>query len=338
MAEFVGLDIGSSTLKAIQLKGKHLAAFAFAPTPPGITIASEDKVDLSKLAKAITDLIREGKFSSRDVVVSLLEPEIFTRVVSFPQMEDKEVAAAVKNEAQRYIPLPLEETTLDYEILGPSELNPKQIDVLLVAAPKALTQRYVTVLGQAGLNPLSLETEAVALSRSVVGDTRKAPVMAISLGAKTADLSIFSNNALRFTRSISTGGDALVRALSQNLGLDTTQAQEYLKSYGLLEDHKTGGKVLAAIKPIFDIIVEELRRSLAFYSSRHGKQVKRVVLVGGVANLPGIVVYLAEVLGIEVVRGNPWKTVAIPKGFPRKELVELAPSFAVVVGLALKEL
>lgn len=338
MPDFIGLDIGSSNLKAVQIKEKTLAAFAYAPTPPGITVASDDKEDLGKLSKAIADLVHLGKFSSQNAVVSLMEPEIFTRVVTFPQMEDREIAAAVQNEAQQYVPLPLEETTLDYEILGSSEVKSGQVDVLLVAAPKALTKRYVTVLNQAGLNPLSLETEAMALSRSVAGDTSKIPVMIASIGAKTTDLSIFSDNALRFTRSISTGGEALVRALSQNFGFDTDQAHNYFRSYGLLEDQKTGGKVLTAVKPIFDIIVEEIRRSLAFYSSRHKKRVKRFVLVGGVTNLPGIVVYLAEILGVEVVRGDPWETVTIPKGFPRKELTGVAPMFAVVVGLALKEL
>jgi len=338
MAETVGLDIGSTILRAAQIKKRTLLAFAYAPAPAGITIASEDKEDLTKLAEAIANLFRSGNFSSRNVVVSLLEPEIFTRVIAFPQMEEKEITAAVQNEAQQYIPLPLEETTLDYEILGPSEVESGKIDVLLVAAPKVLTQRYVTVLNQAGLNPLSLETEAMALSRSGVGDTSKAPMMITSIGAKTTDLSIFSGNALRFTRSISTGGEALIRALSQSLGFEMEQAQEYFKSYGLLEDPKTGGKVMTAIKPIFDIIVEEIRRSLAFYSSRHKKQVKRLILIGGVTNLPGIVVYLAEALGIEVGRGNPWETITIPDEFPRKELTELAPTFAVAIGLALKEL
>lgn len=339
MTEIVGLDIGSTTLRAVQIKKRTLLAFAYAPAPAGITIASEDKEDLTKLAEAIANLFRSGNFSSRNVVVSLLEPEIFTRVIAFPRMEEKEITAAVQNEAQQYIPLPLEETTLDYEILGPSEVESGKIDVLLVAAPKVLTQRYVTVLNQAGLNPLSLETEAMALSRSGIGgDTGKASTMITSIGAKTTDLSIFSGNALRFTRSISTGGEALIRSLSQNLGFEMEQAREYFKSYGLLEDLKTGGKVMTAIKPIFDIIVEEIRRSLTFYSSRHKKQVKRLVLIGGVTNLPGIVVYLAEVLGIEVGRGDPWETVTIPDEFPRKELTELAPTFAVAVGLALKEL
>lgn len=340
MVEFIGLDIGSASLKAVQLKKGTLFAFAYTPAPAGVTVASEDKEDLAKLSEAIAGLISSGNFDSRDVVVALPESQIFTRVISFPQMEEKEIASAIQNEAQQYIPLPLEQTTLDYEVLGPSEAKSGQIDILLVAAPKILTQRYITVLRRAGLNPISLEPETMALSRSVVGDTSEAPSMVASIGAKTTNLSIFSGNTLRFTRSISTGGEALVRALSQSLGFEIGQAQEYFKSYGLAArgTSKAEGKVMTAIRPIFDIIVEEIRKSLTFYSSHHKKQARRLLLVGGVANLPGIVVYLSEALGIEVGRGDPWETIIIPDQFPKKELAELAPAFAIAVGLTLKEL
>lgn len=339
MADFVGLDIGSTTLKAVQIKERTLLAFAYSPTPAGIALTGEDEESTAKLSEAVASLIVEGNFSSQNVVTALPESQIFTRVISFPQMKEKEIAAAVQNEAQQYIPLPLEKTTLDYEILGPSEVKSGQVNILLVAAPKELTQRYLKILRRARLNLLSLETEAMALSRSVVGDTSKKPVMVASIGARTTDLSIFSGNTLRFTRSISTGGEALVRALSQSLGFEMEQAQEYFKSYGLLEKgSKAEGKVTAAIRPIFDIIVEELRRALTFYASHHKKEVRRLIVVGGVANLLGIVIYLAEALGIEVGRGDPWKTISIPDPFPKKELAELAPAFAITVGLALKEL
>jgi len=336
VTEFIGLDVGSTTLKAVQVRGKELAAFSHSPVSEGASLTAEDEKSRAKFSKAVAHLVSGGRFRGRNVVVALPESQIFTRVISLPQMSENEVASAIQNEAQQYVPLPLDQAILDYEILGTSETESERTDVLLVAAPKSLVQRYLNVLRRAGLNVISLEPETMALSRSVVGDTANDPAMVVSLGAKTADISIFSDGTLRFTRSIPTGGEALVRAIVQGLGLETDRAREYLKSYGLLEDG--GGKVLAAIKPVFDIIVEEIRRALTFYSSRRGKHVSRLVLVGGVANLPGIVLYLAEALGIEVGRGNPWETLAIPEAFPKEELMRLAPDFAIAVGLALKEL
>ncbi len=336
MVDLLGLDIGSTTLKAAQIRGKALIAFSYSPAPKGASLIAENKESWIEFSQAVAQLVVGGKFRGRNAVAALPESQIFTRVVTLPKMSETEIDAAIKSEAQQYVPLPLEQTTLDYEVLGTSEMDSEKIDVLLVAAPELLIQRYLNVLRRAGLRPVSLEPETMALSRSVVGDTSGSSAMVVSLGAKTADISIFSGNALRFTRSIPTGGEALVRAVSQSFSLETERAREYLKSYGLLEK-EAGGKVLVAIKPVFDIIVEELRRALTFYSSRRGKHIDRIVLVGGVANLPGILIYLAEALGVEVIRADPWEKLSISESFPKEELARLAPDFAVAVGLALKE-
>ena len=95
---------------------------------------------------------------------------------------------------------------------------------------------------------------------------------------------------------------------------------------------------MSAIKPVFDIIRDEIKRTQAFFSSRSKRPLQRLILVGGTANLPGVLVYLADSLGMEVARGNPWEAISIPGNFPRDQLEEIAPSFAVAAGLALKEL
>jgi len=334
MADSIGLDIGSAVVKAVQLRGRELSALGHIPVPKDALLITDQKESWGKYSETISGLITGGGFRGNRVVVALPESQIFSRVVTFPQMAEKDLASAVRNEAQQYVPLPLEQTVLDYVILGPSEMNPEQTDILLVAAPKSLVDQYIRVLRYARLEPASLEPETMALARSVAGDTTKEPVMVASMGAKTTDLSIFSGNVVRFTRSISTGGEALARAISQGFNLESSQAREYLQSYGLLEEG--GGKVQAAIKPVFDIITEEIRRVLTFYSARKGRQVRRLILVGGVANLPGVVIYLAEVLGIEVLRGDPWKNLTAPGNIAREELTKMAPDFAIAVGLALK--
>lgn len=334
MTDFIGLDIGTSTIKGIQVKGKSLMAYYQSPAP-NVSIVSENPNDLKKISEALGKFFTEGKFKTRNVVTSVPESQVFTRVITLPQMEDAEIASAVQNEAQQYVPMPLDQAILDYEILGVSETKENSVDILLVAVPKALTKKYLQVLQSAGLAPLSLETETIALSRSVVGDSTN-PVMVTSIGASTTDIAIFSGGALRFTRSIATGGQALERALTQAFNLEPGQAAEYIRAYGLEE--KLEGKVMSAIRPVFDIIVEELKRAQAFFSSRSNRPLSRLVLVGGTANLPGVLVYLAEALGVEVARGNPWEIISVPANFPREYLEEHAPSFAVAVGLAMKEI
>ncbi|NIT04399.1 type IV pilus assembly protein PilM [Candidatus Saccharibacteria bacterium] len=334
MAEFVGLDIGTSTIKGVQAKAKTLVAY-YQRQAAGVSMASDNQEDLKKISQSINQFFTEGKFKIRSVVTSVPESQVFTRVITLPQMGDTEIASAVQNEAQQYVPMPLDQAILDYEVLGASETQQNAVDILLVAVPKALTQKYVQVLRDAGLTPLSLETETIALSRSVVGDSSN-PVMVASIGASTTDIAIFSGGALRFTRSIATGGQALERALTQSFNLEPGQAAEYIRTYGLEE--KLEGKIMGAIKPVFDIIVEELKRAQAFFQSKTGRPLNRLVLVGGTANLPGVLIYLAENLGVEAARGNPWEVIAVPKGFPMDYLEEHAPSFAVAAGLALKEI
>lgn len=334
MADFVGLDIGTSTIKGVQVKNRTLVSYHQIPSP-GVSLVSENPEDLKRLSESLSRFFTEGRFKTRDVVASVPESQVFARVITLPQMGEAEIASAVQNEAQQYVPMPLDQVAFDFEILGTSELEAGKVDVLLVAVPKALTNKYLQIMRSAGLNLLSLETETIAISRSIVGKTQEA-VMVTSIGASTTDIAIFSGGALRFTRSIATGGQALERALTQSFNLAPGQAAEYIRTYGLEE--KLEGKVMSAIKPVFDIIKDELKRTLAFFSSKSRRPLGRLVLVGGTANLPGVLVYLADSLGIEVARGNPWEIVSVPANFPREQLEEIASSFAVAAGLALKDL
>jgi type IV pilus assembly protein PilM len=334
MPDFVGLDIGTSTIKGVQVKNKTLISYHHIPSP-GVTMVSESPEDLKKLSETLDRFFNEGRFKTRDIVASVPESQVFARVITLPQMGEAEIASSVKNEAQQYVPMPLDQVAFDFEIIGPSELESGKVDVLLVAVPKALTNKYIQVTRAAGINLLSLETETIAISRSVVGQAKDA-VMVASIGASTTDIAVFSGGAIRFTRSIATGGQALERALTQSFNLAPGQAAEYIRTYGLEE--KLEGKVMSAIKPVFDIIRDELKRTQAFFSSRSQRPLPRLVLVGGTANLPGVLVYLADSLGMEVARGNPWEAISIPGNFPREQLEEIAPSFAVAAGLALKEI
>lgn len=344
--DFVGLDIGTSSIKAVQLKREprklpELLLYAKADTPQ-FSLASEAEVDMKSLSAAFRKFFDTYPFTTRQVAVALPESSIFTRVISLPKMSEKELKNAMKWEAEQYVPVPLAEVSMDYQILGPDTAPGEKgetMSVLLVAAPKTMVQKYMTLLKEAKLDPVALESETLAVARSTVGnDASHPPTLIVNLGATTTDLSVVSRGSLQFTRSISTGGEALARAISQALGFDLQQSEEYKKTYGL-DESRLEGKVMKAIKPVFDVIVEEIKRSINFYNGHHvNNPLKRVVLCGGTASLPGIIVYLAATLDVEVALSNPWRRVNAPAKFSEKELEENGPSFSVAVGLALKEL
>ena len=341
MADFFGLDIGSYSIKAVQVekKGKEIKLLHFTTlsTPPRV-FESEAEKDRKLLSQAIKDVTREAGISARSVVASLPESRLFTRVVEFPKMTEKELASSLEFEAARFIPLPIDTVDFDFEVVSRPEEG-DQVDVLLVAAPKSLTDRYVGALEGAGLSILALEPEAAALVRALVvkGEKTPVPTLLVSIGSSTTDLIIAEEGKIRFTRSVATGGKALGRALARSLGFEEEQAESYKRSYGL-EEGKLEGKIGEVLQPIFKVIVGEMKKSLDFYSSRkRNKEVRRIVLSGGTANLPGVLVYFASEFGLEIQMANPWEGIVLPEGLDREEMEELGPSLAVAVGLSLRE-
>ncbi len=339
---FIGLDLGSYEFKAVELKQpkkqpkKELVSFASAEAPPHF-LTSDSEVDWAAYSKALEKFHAESEFSTRDVIAALPESQVFTRVITVPKMSGKELKNAMQWEAEQYLPIPLKEVSLDYRVIGNSETADKT-NVLLVAAPLTLTAKYLKIISEAKLSIVGLETESLATARSLVGLNPSAPTtLVVSIGSVTTDISVVSKGFIRFTRSISTGGESFARSVSQELGFEIDRAREYMRSYGL-EETQLEGKVMKAIKPVFDVVVSEVKRSLAYYAA-HQKEdlIKRVIVSGGAASLPGVLVYLAAVLNLEVQVANPWEGLLIPSKFERKELEDVGPRFAVAVGLALKD-
>ena len=337
-----GLDIGTHSIKAVQLGGQDTrpvfiaAGQVLTPAQSG----TDSEQDIFVVAETIKKLHQEAHISTDKAVTSLPESQIFTRVVELPNLTEKEVRSAIQWEAEQYVPIPMSEVRLDWQVLSKPKQsnNSEKVEVLLVAAPKVLIDRYLGILKAAGLTAVALETEITAVVRSLVQTVEGTPTtMVISVGASTTDLSIVTANQISFTRSIATGGFALARGVAQELGFELDQATEYTKTYGL-DATQLEGKVMQAIKPIFDVVVNEIRRALAFYASKHPEApVKRIVLTGGTANLPGLVLYLAESLGLEVQLGNPWEGISLPSQVSQR-LIQGGTSYTVAVGLALKSI
>jgi type IV pilus assembly protein PilM len=339
--DFFGLDVGTSSIKAVQVKREGIvsklvtAGYIVAPIKK---VLSESAVDQESIASAISKLISSLKISTSNVVSALPESQIFTRVIEMPILNDRELASAIKWEAEQYIPVPLTEVNLAWQVLSrPVKVEAgAKMEVLLIAAPKVLVEKHVKILKMAGLNPVGLETEVVAAVRALV-DKASPTTVVISIGAYTTDICIARMGILSSTRSIATGGEALTKAIAEDLGFDQAQAEEYKKTYGLLEN-ELEGKIMATIKPVFEVIVGEIKKAiLAYESKKSGDQVKRVILSGGGGKLPGAIEYLVSEFGLEVQLGDPW--FFLEKGpYISKQLLEDRPLFAIATGLALRKI
>lgn len=341
-----GLDIGSHSIKAVELEpkgGLPAGRQGFALLAAGIArspqngIASEVESDLVKVAETIKKLVSDSKISSSEVNLALPESQVFTRVINLPYLTDEEVAAAVSWQAEPYIPIPVAEASIDHQIIAryePSGGDPGRIEVLLVAAPKSLIQKYTKVVGLAGLTALSVETELLALSRATAPNNQT--VLVTDLGATSTDIAIVRSGQLVVSRSVATAGDVLTRAVAKGLATNPTQSEEYKKSYGLAQS-ALEGKVKTALSPVFDIIIDEMKKTVQYYKTELRAQDTPVsaILTGGTAGMVEITVILAEKLGMEVIVGNPFSKVAVDER-TLKSVGPWAPLYAIAVGLAEK--
>jgi len=335
--EFFGLDIGSYNIKLVQLKKNkdkyQLISFGSAPsTSKGLF--SDAESDLAELAEIIKKLHRETKVKTKNVVTALPQNQVFARTITLPALSEAEIESALQWEAEQYIPIPLSEAILSHEIVGRyKEDSQEKIDLLLAAAPKSLVEKIVNVLKMADLNPLSIEMEITSLARSLASEGQS--VLLMDFGAKATDIAIVENGAIILVHSIATGGEALTRAVSLELGLDTSQSEAYKKSYGV-DPEKLEGKIKSALTPVLNTIVNEIKKVTHLYQEK-GKNIQRVVISGGGAGLPEINTLLAKELGLEVEVGDPFSRI-VEDGLLGKIPPQERALYAVALGLAMKEL
>jgi len=334
----IGLDLGTNTFKAVEIsrdsKGAFgLVEFAYGPASKS-SILSESKESLGDYSNHLKDFIRSHSFTTRNVVVSLPESQVFSRVISMPKMSEKELSSAISYEAQQYIPVPIESVNLDYKVIDTKE----KMEVLLVAAPISLIKKYLKVLESASLTAVGMEPETASIVRSSVsGAPFSGATLILNIGGGMTELAIAFKDNVRFSRGIATGGTALSRAISQELGFEMSQAEEYKKSYGL-DETELEGKVVKVLKPVFDVIVGDIRRAIAYFNSHNQEiPIRRTVICGGSSLIPGILVYLAKELNMEVQLANPFREVSVGAKFPKEKIADLEPIFSVAVGLAMKE-
>jgi len=333
-----GLDIGSKTIKVVELKphGDKLALkSAGAVGYSGAHLEQiQDDQSLAQIAQTIKKLISDAKISSRDVSISLPESQVFTRILKFPLLNEQEIASAVKWEAEEYIPLPLNEAVIQHVVLERQETkNPPQTLVLLTAAARNLVQKYVNLLAMANINVVGVETELMSMTRSMAPQAGVAVL--VDFGARSTDIAIVKDEQLFFSRSVPTAGEAFTRAVAQALGVTPQQAEEYKRTYGL-DENQLEGKVGRALLPIFKTVTEEIKKAVHYFQlDVKADAPSSVILAGGTAGMPGVSQAFTRLLGSEVVIGNAFSKIVVDAD-SAKNLAGYAPLYTVAVGLAMR--
>ena len=339
----VGLDIGSSAVKAVELKpagkGFKVVAFAVEPVPPD-SIVDGAIIDGTAVADAIRRLFENRAFKTKEVAASLSGNAVIVKKISLPVMTEAELAESIYWEAEQYIPFDIQDVNLDYQILNPGTSGEGgTMDVLLVAAKKEKIADYTGVISQAGRVPVVVDVDAFALQNAFEINYGLEPdqvVVLLNAGASAININILSGDQSLFTRDISVGGNAYTEAVQKELNLPFDSAE--LAKLGQSVEGVDPEVVKPVLQAMNETVLLEIQKTFDFYkASATSDRIDRIVLSGGACGVDGFSDALAERFGSPVETFDPFRKITFePAKLGIAEPESLTPSAAVAVGLALR--
>lgn len=335
-AEFFGLDIGSTAVRLVQLRGtgmpKTLIKYAYVPLEGNIAM-SDSKTDQQKLAEVISQLVSQSKVTTKNVAVGIPSARVFTSVADVDRLPANEMAKAILLQADSLIPTPVAESKIDWALIGDSPVDKTKQEILLSSVPNAFVESRLDMLESIGLNVIAFEPDNLAMARSLMPLDAVTPQLLLDVGSKTTDLVVSVNGVPHLTRSIPTGVEAIVRSAQQNLNIDEKQAEQFVFKFGLSKD-KLEGQVFQAVNSTVEILTGEIEKSIKFFQSRYTTaKIDRMIVTGGASVIPEFPLHLANKFTMNVEIGNAWRNVTFSRD-RQNELLALSNQFGVAVGLA----
>jgi type IV pilus assembly protein PilM len=336
----VGLDIGSSAVKAVELKavGKSykVAAFASEPVPPD-SIVDGAIIDGAAVADAIRRLFANKAFKCKDVAASLSGNAVIVKKINLPVMTEAELAESIYWEAEQYIPFDIQDVNLDYQILDAGE-GKNAMDVLLVAAKKEKIADYTGVISQAGKNPVVVDVDAFALQNAYEENYDPIGVnVLLNAGASAININILSGDQSVFTRDISIGGNAYTEAVQKELNLPFESAEQLKK--GIQVDGASYDDVRPVLHAVTENVLLEIQKTFDFFkATASSDRIDRILLSGGASKVDGFAHALQERFGSPVEAFDPFRKIGFePDKLGVHGADSLVPTVAVAVGLALRK-
>jgi type IV pilus assembly protein PilM len=340
----VGLDIGSSAVKAVELRqaGKtwKVVGWGVEPVPPD-SIVDGAIIDGTAVADAIRRLFDGRRLKSKEVAASLSGNAVIVKKITVPAMTEAELADSIVWEAEQYIPFDIQDVNLDYQVLTPAdEAGPKgTMDVLLVAAKKEKIVDYTGVISQAGRTPVIVDIDAFALQNAYevnYGFTPGEVVALINAGASATNINIVQGDQSVFTRDVSIGGHAYTEALQKELNLPHESADALKK--GETVDGLSYEEARPVLRAVSDNVLLEIQKTFDFYKATAASdRIDRIAVAGGASRAEGFMEMLGERFGAPVEPFDAFRRVRFDAAkFGVTDLAAVAPMAAVAVGLALR--
>jgi type IV pilus assembly protein PilM len=347
--ESLGVDIGTKVIRVVELSRKKDKVILENYGEVNLDIATKDffrsfdrknlTPAVDNIAIALRGIVAEAGIKARQVVFSLPDFATFYTTFELPLMPKKELASAVGFEARKYIPLPLSELVLDWQLMNENEPNRKTNQLLVMAIPNTIVEQYKKIAEQSDLELTALEAEAVALKRAVTrrGDPT---VCLLEIGFQSTNVSVCDKGYLKTSFSFDIGGKDLTFSLSETLNIPMGEAEEMKRKKGLIVDGEDN--IDHILTPVLSVIADKTKKIIKDFELKYGSRVEKLLLAGGTALLPGIVDYFSkainqggeELVKVEIV--TPFNGIAYPT-ILEKKILEIGPNFAIALGEALRK-
>jgi type IV pilus assembly protein PilM len=338
--EVVGIDIGSSSVKVVQLKDNkgafQLLNAAISPLPPE-AIVDNTLMDSAAIAVTIKNLVSSLGIKIKDVVCSISGNSVIIRKIVLQAMPQEELEDQISWEAEQYIPFDINDVNMDFQILSPDSNDPAKMNVLLVASKKDIINDYVSVFSEAGMQLSVVDVDSFAVQNSFEAnhDHSSEDILAlINIGASVMNINIIKDGITLFTRDVQVGGNLYTEEIQKQLGMSSKEAE----IEKLLASENNKESLLNVISKVNDTITQEIRRSLDFYNSTASdERISGIFVSGGCSKVYQLIDTISQKIGLPVEKLNPFAKLKYnEKDFDPEYLEEIAPFMAVPVGLAIR--
>lgn len=338
----VGLDIGSSAIKAVELKtagrAYKVVTYGSEPLPPD-SIVDGAIIDAAAVSDAIRRLFETRGIRTRDVAASLSGSAVIVKKITLPVMTEAELAESIYWEAEQYIPFDIQDVNLDYQVLdGADPAGRGTMDVLLVAAKKEKIADYTGVISQAGRAAVVVDVDAFALQNVYevnYGVEPGAVVALLDAGASATTINILSGDQTVFTRDISIGGRAYADALQREMNVPLAAADQLKR--GVPVDGVTFEEARQVLRAVTENVMLEIQKTFDFFKgTASSDRIDRIVVSGGASRAEGFTEALAERFHAPVERMDPFRRIAFDARKLAADAADVGVTAAVAVGLALR--
>ena len=342
---FVGIDIGLSSVKVVQLRKEeeravletygqlrgegYLKTIDSSATFSGFLRFMDE--DISAMLK---DVLRESNVTTKIAVMSIPAHACFITLVELPKIPPSEWATVLSFESRRYVPIPQNEVFTNWVVIEGEEES-KKMKVLFVAVPRDVISKYQRISKLVGLDLRAIEVESFSSVRSLIG-TEHAPTVMIYFGFEATTLLVVDEGILRLSHTVDRGQEFLTAALAKGLNVSVERAEDFKNEIGL-SDKIEQQEIVSILESLLEILVREISRVVSAYNRENERKIERILLTGGGARMKGLVEYVARIFGVEVSIGNSFHRITYPQ-FMQPILRDVSPHFAIAVGLALREI